>query len=112
DKIIASFPEVDTVLGKIGRAETATDPAPPSMLETTIVLHRDKSRWRRVPVDRFFSGWPSWLRKPLAKIFPESRPITTQELVEGYHLAGGLDVPGLDSALQIPGLVNSWTMPI
>jgi Cu(I)/Ag(I) efflux system membrane protein CusA/SilA len=38
DKIIASFPEVESVLGKIGRAETATDPAPLSMIETTIVL--------------------------------------------------------------------------
>lgn len=45
DKIIASFPEVETVLGKIGRAETATDPAPLSMIETTIVL-KDPSEWR------------------------------------------------------------------
>jgi len=45
DKIIASFPEVESVLGKIGRAETATDPAPLSMIETTIVL-KDPSDWR------------------------------------------------------------------
>jgi len=45
DKIIASFPEVESVLGKIGRAETATDPAPLSMIETTIVL-KDQSEWR------------------------------------------------------------------
>ncbi len=45
DKIIKSFPEVDTVAGKIGRAETATDPAPLSMLETTITL-RPQSEWR------------------------------------------------------------------
>jgi Cu(I)/Ag(I) efflux system membrane protein CusA/SilA len=45
DKIIASFPEVESVLGKIGRAETATDPAPLSMIETTIVL-KDPSEWR------------------------------------------------------------------
>jgi copper/silver efflux system protein len=38
DKIIASHPQVDHVLGKAGRAETATDPAPLSMLETTIIL--------------------------------------------------------------------------
>ena len=36
DKIIASFPEVTSVHGKIGRADTATDPAPLSMVETTI----------------------------------------------------------------------------
>jgi Cu(I)/Ag(I) efflux system membrane protein CusA/SilA len=45
DKIIATFPEVESVLGKIGRAETATDPAPLSMIETTIVL-KDPSQWR------------------------------------------------------------------
>jgi Cu(I)/Ag(I) efflux system membrane protein CusA/SilA len=45
DRIIAEFPEVDSVLGKVGRAETATDPAPLSMIETTIVLkHPDE--WR------------------------------------------------------------------
>lgn len=45
DGIIKSFPEVHHVLGKIGRAETATDPAPLSMIETTIML-KDKSEWR------------------------------------------------------------------
>ncbi len=45
DKIIASFPEVDRVFGKIGRADTATDPAPLSMIETTIML-KPESEWR------------------------------------------------------------------
>jgi Cu(I)/Ag(I) efflux system membrane protein CusA/SilA len=45
DKIIRTFPEVESVLGKIGRAETATDPAPLSMIETTIQL-KDSSEWR------------------------------------------------------------------
>ncbi len=45
DKIIASFPEVESVLGKIGRADTATDPAPLTMIETTIRL-KDKKDWR------------------------------------------------------------------
>ncbi|MEM8997188.1 MAG: CusA/CzcA family heavy metal efflux RND transporter, partial [Acidobacteriota bacterium] len=45
DKIIRSFPEVESVFGKVGRAETATDPAPLSMIETTIVL-KDPSQWR------------------------------------------------------------------
>ncbi|MGL1933289.1 MAG: efflux RND transporter permease subunit [Desulfotalea sp.] len=45
DRIIKSFPEVDKVTGKVGRAETATDPAPLSMLETTITL-KPKSEWR------------------------------------------------------------------
>jgi Cu(I)/Ag(I) efflux system membrane protein CusA/SilA len=45
DRIIAQFPEVRSVLGKVGRADTATDPAPLSMIETTIVL-RDPPEWR------------------------------------------------------------------
>ncbi|MCH8300486.1 MAG: efflux RND transporter permease subunit, partial [Candidatus Marinimicrobia bacterium] len=45
DKIIATFPEVETVFGKIGRAETATDSAPLSMIETIITL-KPKEEWR------------------------------------------------------------------
>ena len=45
DRIIATFPEVHHVFGKIGRAETATDPAPLSMIETTIML-KPESEWR------------------------------------------------------------------
>ncbi len=45
DRIIASFPEVHHVFGKIGRAETATDPAPLSMMETVIML-KPEDQWR------------------------------------------------------------------
>jgi Cu(I)/Ag(I) efflux system membrane protein CusA/SilA len=45
DRIIASLPEVHHVFGKIGRAETATDPAPLTMIETTIML-KPESEWR------------------------------------------------------------------
>ncbi len=46
DKIIAEFPEVAQVLGKVGRAETSTDPAPISMIETIILL-KPKAQWRK-----------------------------------------------------------------
>ncbi|NVK55711.1 MAG: efflux RND transporter permease subunit [Alteromonadaceae bacterium] len=45
DKLIATLPEVDTVFGKVGRAETATDPAPLTMIETFIQL-KPRSAWR------------------------------------------------------------------
>jgi Cu(I)/Ag(I) efflux system membrane protein CusA/SilA len=45
DAIIKSFPEVETVLGKAGRAETSTDPAPVSMIESIILL-KPKNQWR------------------------------------------------------------------
>src|SRR6185369_12144196 len=45
DKLIKSHPEVETVLGKVGRAETSTDPAPVSMFESIIIL-KPKDKWR------------------------------------------------------------------
>jgi len=44
DKILKTFPEVESVFGKVGRAETATDPAPLSMLETTVRL-KPRDEW-------------------------------------------------------------------
>lgn len=74
DKIIKSFPEVEQVFGKIGRAETATDPAGLDMVETTIRL-RPRAEWREgMTVDRL--------------------------------------VAEMDAALKLPGVTNSWTMPI
>ncbi len=75
DRIIRQFPEVETVFGKIGRAETATDPAPMMMIETTIML-KPEDQWRQVPVQRFYSGWPEWLelaKKPLRLVWPEQQ---------------------------------------
>jgi Cu(I)/Ag(I) efflux system membrane protein CusA/SilA len=74
DRIIKSFPEVESVFGKAGRAMTATDPAPFEMFETVINLKPEKD-WR-----------PG---------------MTMDKLVDE-----------LDSALQMPGVTNAWTMPI
>ncbi|MDO8303328.1 MAG: efflux RND transporter permease subunit, partial [Sedimentisphaerales bacterium] len=46
DKILMTFPEVERVFGKAGRANTSTDPAPFSMMETTVVL-KDKDQWTK-----------------------------------------------------------------
>jgi Cu(I)/Ag(I) efflux system membrane protein CusA/SilA len=112
DRLLMQFPEVQSVMGKAGRAETATDPAPVSMFETTITLRRDKSLWRQVPVKRFYQGWPEWARRLPERFWPGIRPITVDELVYGYELPGALRVPGLDEIVQAPGVTNSWTMPI
>ena len=45
DKLIATIPEVQNVFGKVGRADTATDPAPLTMIETFVQL-KPKSQWR------------------------------------------------------------------
>ncbi|MGE4579101.1 MAG: efflux RND transporter permease subunit [Desulfuromonadales bacterium] len=103
DRIIRQFPEVETVFGKIGRAETATDPAPMMMIETTIML-KDEADWRDVPDHRFYSNWPQWsepLKIPLRWLLPEKRKISVAELTEQ-----------LNNAVQFPGLTNAWTMPI
>src|SRR5512138_1380387 len=55
DRVLRSFPEVETVLGKAGRAETATDPAPLTMVETTVRL-KPPEAWRKVKVERWYSG--------------------------------------------------------
>jgi Cu(I)/Ag(I) efflux system membrane protein CusA/SilA len=97
DGILERFPEVDHVLGKAGRADTATDPAPLSMLETVVVL-KPQSEWRRRQV--WYSSWAAeWMR-------PVLRHITSDHISEEQLVAG------MNDALSIPGVSNSWTMPI
>ncbi|MFB3829355.1 MAG: efflux RND transporter permease subunit [Bryobacteraceae bacterium] len=97
DGMIKRFPEVDRVLGKAGRAETSTDPAPLSMLETVITL-KPKEEWRRAPT--WYTGWaPKWLKPLFRHITPDH--ISTEQLVEE-----------MNAALKLPGVSNAWTMPI
>jgi Cu(I)/Ag(I) efflux system membrane protein CusA/SilA len=64
DSILASFPEVATVLGKVGRANTATDPAPLDMYETTVVL-KPRELWRPgMTTDRLVSAMDEAVRMP------------------------------------------------
>ncbi len=74
DKILATFPEVESVFGKVGRAETATDPAPMSMIETIIRL-KPREQWTN----------------PLK---------TTQELMQEMDAA--IKFPGLANAWTMP----------
>ena len=113
DKLIRTFPEVASVHGKIGRAETATDPAPLSMIETVVQLHTDPARWRTRPVAYFFSDWPDWLKWPFTRTFwPESRPITTDELKYGWTDPDGTRHQGLNQVVSFPGVANAWPYPI
>jgi Cu(I)/Ag(I) efflux system membrane protein CusA/SilA len=113
DKLISTFPEVISVHGKIGRAETATDPAPLSMIETVIQLEPDRDKWRRRGVPHFFTGWPGWLKIPFAKTFwPETRRINIEDLVFGWTEPDGSRRPGLNDVVSFPGLANAWPFPI
>ena len=88
DKLIKTFPEVRHVFGKIGRAETATDPAPFDMIETTLMLNDEKD-------------WPVVdIRDDSGQVVAHRRR-TPDELTDA-----------LNRAVQFPGLNNAWTMPI
>ncbi|MCK6459852.1 MAG: CusA/CzcA family heavy metal efflux RND transporter [Planctomycetes bacterium] len=113
DKLIRTVPEVVSVHGKIGRAETATDPAPLSMVETVVRLETDREKWRKRKVERLFSDWPDWLKWPLTATFwPEERPISTEELVQGWTEPDGTRHAGINEIVSIPGLANAWPFPI
>jgi Cu(I)/Ag(I) efflux system membrane protein CusA/SilA len=100
DKTLMKFPEVERVFGKAGRAETATDPAPLSMMETVVVL-KPHMQWPKMP--RWYSSWaPDWLQSILRRGWPDHKSM--DELVYGPG--------GLNEAMQIPGVSNAWTMPI
>jgi len=97
DRVLRTFPEVERVFGKAGRAETSTDPAPFSMMETTVVL-KPPDQWRKKP--QWYSSWaPAWLQGILRRAWPDH--ISQDELVDE-----------MDRALKIPGTTNAWTMPI
>jgi Cu(I)/Ag(I) efflux system membrane protein CusA/SilA len=88
DRLIRRFPEVRDVFGKIGRAETATDPAPFDMIETTIMLKPEEE-------------WPAADIKDDGGKTLAHRRRTPDELADA-----------MNAAIQIPGLNNAWTMPI
>ncbi|HEV2105257.1 MAG TPA: efflux RND transporter permease subunit [Candidatus Eisenbacteria bacterium] len=101
DRLIRSVPEVASVFGKAGRAETPTDPAPLSMVETVVQL-KPRDQWRVVEVRRWYSGWaPRWLAPLLRPFWPDRHRITWQELTDE-----------LNRVVQLPGWTNAWTMPI
>jgi len=101
DRDISVLPGVQAVFGKIGRSDSATDPAPFSMAETTIRL-QPRGEWPRMFHARWYSSWaPEPFKRLLRRIWPERAPMTTDELVE--HL---------DTNTVRPGWTNAWTAPV
>ncbi len=97
DRLIRTVPEVERVFGKAGRADTATDPAPFSMMETVIQL-KPEEQWRETK--RWYSSWaPGWA-KSILRAFWRDR-ITEEDIVAD-----------LDRAVRLPAIPNAWTMPI
>ncbi|HHT9151856.1 MAG TPA: efflux RND transporter permease subunit, partial [Candidatus Wujingus californicus] len=101
DMILKSFPEVDTAVGKLGRADTPTDPAPVEMFETLVAL-KPKEEWRNVKIEyKFLNYMPSFLHHVFHLFLPDERRITKMELIKE-----------MDEAMRIPGVANIWTQPI
>jgi Cu(I)/Ag(I) efflux system membrane protein CusA/SilA len=96
DQILKTFPEVDTVFGKAGRAETSTDTAPLSMVETTVAL-KPSSEWRKEK--RWYSFLPEFTKAPFQRIWPET--ISEEKLIDE-----------MNEKLSFIGMPNIWTMPI
>jgi len=98
NKVIRQFPEVHHTFGKIGRAQTSTDPAPLSMLETTIML-KPPEEWPQQEIDRFYSDWPlpDTIRGWLHHVWPETGPARTPAELDR----------AINDAIQFPGLTNA-----
>ena len=97
DRIIASFPEVKSVFGKAGRAETATDPAPLSMFETTIIL-KPKSEWREgMTRQKLIGELDAALQIPgLTNAWTQPIEARTDMLATGIKTPVGIKIAGED----------------
>ena len=95
DRVIRSLPEVDSVGGKLGRAETATDPAPVEMIETTIML---KPEW--LPTNRTYLGF---IKIPTVHRNPAWRPDSTKD---------SLIAELTEKLANVPGYVPGFLQPI
>lgn len=97
DKIIKSFPEVESVFGKAGRAQTATDPAPPEMFETLINL-KSKDQWRPgMTVSKLTSEMDKALQFPgVSNAWTMPIKARTDMLATGIRTVVGVKVIGKD----------------
>jgi len=100
DRAIRTVPEVESVVGKLGRAESALDPAPIGMIETVIIL-KPTDEWRMVSVPRFYDSWPATLQAVPRYFLPDQRRITKDEILEE-----------LRERTDIPGVLPTWLQPI
>ena len=98
NKIIKTFPEVHHTIGKVGRVQSSTDPAPLSMVETTIML-KPADEWPEKEVKRFYTHWPmpETVRGWLHYIWPETAPARTPLELDR----------AINDAIQFPGLTNA-----
>lgn len=102
DILIKQVPEVESVVGKLGRAGTALDPAPVGMIEAVVSL-KPKSQWRDVELERWYSDLPlpGFIKKMLSWVWPDTRQITKNEILAQLRENTG-----------ITGVAPTWLQPI
>jgi len=113
DRMLMKFPEVERVFGKIGRAETATDPAPLSMVETVVTL-KPQDQWRDgMTWDKLLAEMNENVRFPgMANIFWMPIQTRTEMLSTGFRSNLGIKVFGPDLktiediGVQIEGVLS------
>ena len=96
DRILKSFPEIASVFGGPGRAETSTDPAPLSMMETVVLLKTAE----RVAASGNLVRQMAHFVKPICRHITSDR-LSSENLIHQ-----------MDEALRLPGVSNAWTMPV
>jgi Cu(I)/Ag(I) efflux system membrane protein CusA/SilA len=100
DRIIMRFPEIASVHGKTGRAETATDPAQLDMIESVVAL-RPRADWPTRYTPRWYSAIaPDWAKRGLRDVWPEQQARTLAELSRDLDVA--LRMPGYQMAIAPP----------
>jgi Cu(I)/Ag(I) efflux system membrane protein CusA/SilA len=97
DRILKTFPEVQSVFGKMGRAESATDPAPLEMMETTLVL-KPKSQWRAgLTTDGLIEKMDAALQLPgMANVWVQPIRNRIDMLATGIKSPVGIKIAGPD----------------
>jgi copper/silver efflux system protein len=115
DSVLASFPEVASVLGKAGRANTATDPAPLDMYETTVVL-KPESQWRPgMTTERLVAAMDRAVRLPgVANAWTMPIKNRIDMLATGVRTAVGVKIhgPNLDTLQQLGVAVEQILQPL
>jgi Cu(I)/Ag(I) efflux system membrane protein CusA/SilA len=115
DRKLKEFPEVERVFGKLGRADTATDPAPVEMIETTVML-KPPSQWRPGMTKDKLIAEMNQAMQVVGYVNSWSQPISTRVMMQdtGIQTPVGIKVKGKDLATvqeiaqQVEGLLRDF----
>ena len=111
DKIMYDHPLVANVVGKVGRADTATDPAPVSMIETFVQFLEVETVGELPEWEPKHATLALWVRED--KKLYSGKSGAWREIDAKYRDYTIADIRNdLDAGLKVPGLTNGWTMPI